>query len=102
MTGIFQQLFKGVMWLINYIFTLILTPIDTIITALVPSWSSVSNNISQFLNYFYNQFLFVLNWLNIPSSAITLLIAYITLKLTLYLSTRALKIFLKWYDILRG
>ena len=58
--------------------SLILKPIDLLLSTIVPTYSDLSTNFITLFSYFRNTFLFILNWIHFPPELISLIIAYIT------------------------
>lgn len=88
--------------LFNGLLTTLLRPIDSIIESFVPSFADISSNVSNLFNYFYNTFLFIINWLHIPPQVIALIIGYITFRVALFFGSLGIKLCLKWYHLLKS
>lgn len=90
-----------IMNMFNYIIQIVLTPIDSVLSVIIPSYAEISSNVVTFFNYIYNNIIFVLDWVHIPSSLVTIIIGYITFRVILYFSTLSFKLFIKWYNYLK-
>jgi len=84
------------------ILNIFLKPIDLLLSTIVPNYNDIIGFVITLLSYFRNTFLFFLNWIHIPSGAITLIIGYITFKITLFFGTLSYKLFIKWYHYIKN
>lgn len=96
------EIFDHVLRFFTSIIDIILAPIDAVISTVIPSFSDISTNISNLLSYFYDTFLFIFQWIHLPSGVINLILGYIAFKVTVYASTLGVKLFLRWYRTIRG
>lgn len=81
--------------------SIILSPIDSLISTIIPSYSSMGIYISGFFDYFEDTFLWVISWCNIPRGAISLILGYITFRILLFFGTLSFKLFARWWGVLR-
>lgn len=95
------KLLSGIINLIISLVSVIFTPIDNLITSLVPDLANAFSAIGNFIALCISGIGWVIDALGIPSSLIALLISYYTFKLTVPLLVYVVKLALKWYDKLK-
>ena len=95
------KLLSGIINLIISLVSTIFTPIDNLITSLLPGLSSAFTAIGNFIAICISGIGWVIDALGIPSSLIALIISYYTFKLTVPLLVHAVKLAIKWYDKLK-
>lgn len=96
-----NKILIGIISLISSLVNVILSPIDSIITANLPGLSSALNSFSTFLGYISNGIGWVIDSFAIPSAVISLIVAYYIFKLTVPLLIYTIKLIIKWYDKLK-
>lgn len=96
-----KAILRGIFKLIISLCTLLLTPIDSLITATLPDLSNALNYVNALIDYIINFIGYCVNLTGLSSFAINLIIAYYSFILlsrpVLYVS----KLALKWYKALR-
>lgn len=95
------KLLLGVIKLISSLITLLLTPIDNLITSTMPGLADVLNSFGSFFNLIGNGIGWVISAFAIPTEILTLLISYWVFKLTVPLVAYTIKFILYWYDKLK-
>ena len=63
--------------------------------------SSKGNDFNSFLDYIASIIPYILSWFHLPSAFITLIVGYITFKLSIPLAIHTIKLAIKWYDKLK-
>lgn len=96
-----KALLKGIFKLVIALVNLILLPIDNLIGSAFPAISQALTYIDNFLSYIGNIIPWILSWFHLPSAFITLVVGYMTFKLTLPLAIHVVKLAIKWYDKLK-
>lgn len=92
-TGIFKILIK--------LISILLTPIDSLITSLLPDVSLALNSIGGFLSQGFSLIGWGISALGIPQTAISILILYYGVKLTVPLAMYLIKLAIRWYNSLK-
>lgn len=93
-----NAILKGIFKLVISLVSLLLTPIDSLINSAFPAISDAISYINSFLNYISSLIPYILSWFHLPNAFITLIIGYVTFKLTLPLAIHTVKLAIKWYD----
>ena len=91
--------------LINFIFTiiskigdLILLPIVSFLSAIIPSFSQFYNGILQFIDYAFTYLLFFIKLLCIPQVCMTAVLTVATATLTITIGIRAYTLIMRVYE----
>ena len=95
------KLLSGMINLVISLVNTIFTPIDNLITSLLPGLSDAFTAIGNFIAICISGIGWVIDAVGIPSQLIALLVAYYTFKLTVPLLVHAVKLAIKWYDKLK-
>lgn len=93
-----NAILKGIFKLVISLVSLLLSPIDSLINSAFPVISEGINYINSFLNYIGSLIPYILSWFHLPTAFITLIVGYLTFKLTLPLTIHTIKLAIKWYD----
>lgn len=96
-----KALLKGIIKLIVKLVSLLLLPIDSLIDSYLPSLSSAFDSIGYFFQIVSNGIGWVISASGIPSSAIAIIVATMTFKLTVPILVSTTKLAIKWYDKLK-
>ena len=96
-----KALLKGIIKLIVKLVGVILSPIDLLIENSLPSLASAFDSIAYFFQTVSNGIGWVISASGIPSSAIVIIVATLTFKLTVPLVVATVKLAIKWYDKLK-
>lgn len=96
-----KAIINGIISLILDLVNVLLVPIDTIIDTVLPNLSGAINAVGSLLSILTRSIGWGISALGIPSSAISLLIAFYTFKLTAPLLFSTIKLALKWYNNLK-
>lgn len=96
-----KALLKGIIKLIIKLVGVLLAPIDLLIEQFLPSVSSAFDSIAYFFQLISNGIGWVISATGIPSSAIALIVATLTFKLTVPILVATVKLAIKWYDKLK-
>lgn len=100
MIFLINAILKGLFKLIISLVSLLLTPIDTLINSAFPSIASGIGYIGSFFDYIASIIGYVLSWFHLPTPLITLLVGYLTFKLTIPLAIHTVKLAIKWYHMI--
>lgn len=95
------KILQGIMNLIISLVSLILLPIDALITSALPDLSNALNSISQFLNVALQSIGWVISLTGLSSNVISLIVIYYGFSLTAPLLFYMIKLALQWYDKLK-
>lgn len=91
----------GIINIILFLVNLILTPIDALISTLLPDLSNALTSVGVMFNYALSYIGFAIDMTGISDFAISLIVAYWTFKLTAPLSVSLIKTALNWYRTLK-
>lgn len=84
----------------NFVFSLIsiiLLPIDTLISSAFPSFSEVLTSFGNFVTNILGVIPWVLSWFNIPISLLAFVCYYVIAKMTTSVAVHEIKLLLAWY-----
>lgn len=95
-----KAIINGIFKLIISLVSVLLAPIDTLITNYLPSLSVAINAVGSFLNICTQSIGWVLSCFGLSSTCISLIIIYFTFKLTVPLLIYVFKLAIKWYHML--
>lgn len=96
-----NALLSGIINLIIGLVNIILSPIDSMITTLLPDLSTAFSSIGGFLNLATQSIGWVISLTGISRTAISLIIMYYGFKLTVPLVFYFIKLALSWYNKLK-
>ena len=96
-----NAILKGIFKLIISLVNLLLIPIDALINSAFPVISDGIGYINAFFDYLVSITGYVLSWFHLPTPLITLLVGYLTFRLTIPMAVHTVKLALKWYDKLK-
>lgn len=96
-----NKILTGIIKLIISLVSLILTPIDNLITSALPDLSNALNSISSFLSICTRSIGWVISLSGLSSTCISLIVLYFGFKLTAPLLFYLIKLALSWYDKLK-
>lgn len=96
-----NKLLMGIFKLIIGLVSVILTPIDNLITNALPDLASALDSISSFLNICTQSIGWVISLTGIPPLAINLIVLYYGFKLTAPMLFYMIKLALSWYNKLK-
>lgn len=100
MSLILSEFFKFLLESFALVISVILAPIDAIISNVIPNFELINTHVLEFLNYFMNYFRFVMGWIHIPPIALDILVGYITFRVILFFGSLAYKITCRWMLVL--
>lgn len=95
------KILQGIMNLIVSLVSLILLPIDALITSALPNLSNALNSVSSFLNIALQSIGWVISLTGLSSNVISLIVIYYGFVLTAPLLFYMIKLALQWYDKLK-
>lgn len=93
-----NKILMGIMKIIVSLVSVLLTPIDNIISSALPSLDNAFTAIASFLNLCVRSIGWVISLTGIPSSVLSLIVLYFTFKLTVPISFYFIKLALSWYN----
>lgn len=96
-----NKLLMGIFKLIIGLVSVILTPIDNLITNALPDLAGALDSISSFLNICTHSIGWVISLTGIPPLAINLIVLYYGFKLTAPMLFYMIKLALTWYNKLK-
>lgn len=96
-----NKLLMGIFKLIIGLVNVLLTPINLLITNYLPDISSALSLVRQFFQYSFTYIGWVIDSMFLNSETVSLLIAVLTMRLTVPLLINAIKLALKWYNTLK-
>ena len=96
-----NKIISGIIKLIVGLVTVILTPIDNLITSALPDLSTALNSISGFLNLCTQSIGWVISLLGLPPTAISLIVMFYGFSLTAPMLFYMIKLAIAWYDKLK-
>lgn len=96
-----NAILKGIFSLILNLVSLLLYPINALITAAIPNLDKAFATIENVFNTMFNYVGWALDAAMINSETVSLIIATLTFRLTLPLAVNTIKLAIKWYDKLK-
>ena len=93
-----NAILKGIFKLVISLVSLLLGPIDSIISTALPSLQVGLNAIGQFLTLVTSSIGWVLSVFGLSSECLSLIVLYFTFKLTVPLAISTIKLAIRWYD----
>lgn len=96
-----NKLLMGVFKLVISLVNVILTPINLLITNYLPDISNALSLIRQLFNTCFTYIGWVLDSMFVSRETISLLIAVLTMRLTIPLAISSVKLAIKWYNSLK-
>lgn len=96
-----QAILTGVFKLVTNLVTLILSPIDAVITQFLPGVANALNMVSSFFTWLGNALAWVWSWLGFNSTVTSLFVGYIVFKYTVPFTVHTVKLAIQWYDKLK-
>lgn len=96
-----NKLLMGVFKLIISLVTVILSPIDTLITNALPSLANALEAVNQFFNLISNGIGWAVSLTGLSNETLSLIVMYFTFKLTAPMLFYMIKLALSWYNKLK-
>lgn len=96
-----NAILKGIFKLVISLVSLLLAPIDAIITNALPSLATALTGIASFLNLVTSSIGWVLSVFGLSSECLSLIVIYFTFKLTIPIVVSTIKLAIRWYDKLK-
>lgn len=96
-----NAILKGMFSLVINFINILLTPINTIISNMLPGLNTILSYIGSFFSMVGQYFGWLTNALLIDSEVLSFLILYWTFKLTFPLAVSTIKLVVKWYNALK-
>lgn len=93
-----NAILKGIFKLVTSLVTVLLAPIDSIISNALPTLSSALTAIATFLNTITSALGWVLSVFGLSSECLSLIVVYFTFKLTVPIVISSIKLAIRWYD----
>lgn len=94
---ILNSAFSFILNLLGELIVLILTPIDALINSLLPSLSSAFDTINTFVDSFIDYIPYIMSWVGLKTSTITLIVTFVVFKLTIKPVVRLVKLAISWW-----
>lgn len=96
-----NAIIKGVISLISTLIGVVLAPIDLLISSAIPQLDTALTSFATLLNVVGASIGWVISAFAIPTSVISLIVAYYIFKLTVPIVIYTIKLVVKWYDKLK-
>lgn len=96
-----NKLLMGIFKIIISLVSLLLTPIDNLISQFLPGLDEAFTMIGNLVQQLCNVIPWVMSWLGVSSVVVSLLVSYLTFKMSVPIVVHTVKLALKWYDKLK-
>ena len=96
-----NAILTGIFKLIIGLVSIILTPIDALITSALPSLDNALTAVASFFTYIGSSIGWVISLTGLSSETISLIVLYFTFKLTAPMLFYMIKLALSWYNKLK-
>ena len=96
-----NAILTGIFKLIIGLVSLILTPIDALITSALPSLDNALTAVASFFTYIGSSIGWVISLTGLSSETLSLIVLYFTFKLTAPMLFYMIKLALSWYNKLK-
>lgn len=96
-----NALLTGIFKLIIGLVSIILTPIDSLITSALPSLDNALTAVANFFNYIGSSIGWVISLTGLSSETLSLIVLYFTFKLTAPMLFYMIKLAISWYNKLK-
>lgn len=96
-----NKLLMGIFKIIISLVNLLLTPIDTLISQFLPGLDNAFTMVGNLVQQLCNIIPWVMSWLGVSSVVISLLVSYLTFKMSVPIVVHTVKLAIKWYDKLK-
>lgn len=96
-----NKLLMGIFKIIISLVSLLLTPIDNLISQFLPGLDDAFTMIGDLVQQLCNVVPWVMSWLGVSSVVVSLLVSYLTFKMSVPIVVHTVKLALKWYDKLK-
>lgn len=96
-----NKLLMGIFKIIISLVNLLLTPIDTLISQFLPGLDNAFTMVGNLVQQLCNIIPWVMSWLGVSSVVISLLVSYLTFKMSVPIVVHTIKLAIKWYDKLK-
>lgn len=96
-----NKLLMGIFKIIISLVNLLLTPIDTLISQFLPGLDNAFTMVGNLVQQLCNIIPWVMSWLGVSSIVISLLVSYLTFKMSVPIVVHTVKLAIKWYDKLK-
>lgn len=101
MFRLINAIINGVLSFVSGLLSLVLLPIDTLISQYLPDFSEVLANFGLFIDEILGIIPWVLSWFNIPFALLQLVLGWAISKILLLLGTHIFKLTLAWWRTLK-
>lgn len=96
-----NAILTGVFKIVTKLILLLLSPINNLITSMLPNFSDMLTNVGNFFTTGATYFGYIVDSLFLNSEVVSFLILYWTFKLTFPFVVYLIKLVIKWYDKLK-
>lgn len=96
-----NKLLMGVFKIIISLVSLLLTPIDNLIAQFLPGLDDAFTMIGNLVQQLCNVVPWVMSWMGVSIVVVSLLVSYLTFKMSVPIVVHTIKLALKWYDKLK-
>ena len=95
-----KAIINGIFKLVVSLISVLLSPIDSLISAALPGLASAISSVASFLQICSSAIGWVLSCFGLSSACISLIVIYFTFKLTVPVTLHVIKLAIKWYHML--
>lgn len=96
-----NAIINGILNLIQVLVTIVLLPLDTLISSALPSFNDVLGLVQDFITTIVGFIPWILSWFNFPMVILTYISLYFVFKLSMSITTHGIKLALAWWDKLK-
>lgn len=96
-----NAILTGIFKIVTKLILLLLSPINALITSMLPDFSNMLTNVGNFFSTGATYFGYIVDSLFLNSEVVSFLILYWTFKLTFPFLVSLIKLVVKWYDKLK-
>ena len=96
-----NKILTGIMKLIISLVSVVMGPIDALISQFLPDLGNAINSIGTFFELATNSLGFCVSLMGLSSTALSLIVLYFTFKLSAPIVVSACKTAIKWYNALK-
>ena len=92
-----NAILNGILDFVFSLISILLSPIDALISSTIPSFSQVLTDFGSFISTILGFIPWILSWFNIPIALLTFVAYYFIAKLSISIVVHEIKVALAWY-----
>lgn len=96
-----NKILMGVFKIIISLVNLLLVPIDNLIAQFLPGVNEAFTMVGNLVQQLCNIIPWVMSWMGVSTAVVSLLVAYLTFKMSVPIVVHTVKLAIKWYDKLK-